>query len=156
MTAVSRIRLMAVAASLALALAACGGKDKASAPPQNETAQSEPPKSEPIAAVSPPAGQKWVDTASDTALGGVVIGNPDAPVKLVEYASHTCPHCALFAAEATGPLRDKYIASGVVSYGIRNQIHDPVDLDVAMLARCNGPARSCRWPSKSGPIFPRS
>jgi protein-disulfide isomerase len=69
-----------------------------------------------------------------------VVGNPDAPIKLVEYASHTCPHCADFAAEAATPLRDKYVAGGVVSYEIRNQIHEPFDLTIAMLARCNGPA----------------
>jgi protein-disulfide isomerase len=124
-----------LAAGLALALAACGGKDSASAPAANE-----PPKSEPIAAIAPPAGQKWAETASETELSGVVVGNPDAPVKLVEYASHTCPHCADFSAEAATPLRDKYIASGVVSYELRNQIHDTIDLTVAMLARCNGPA----------------
>ena len=121
---------LALAAGLSLALAACGSKDD----------PAEPPKAEAIAPIAPPAGQKWADIAAETEMGGIVIGNPNAPVKLVEYASHTCPHCAEFSAEAARPLHDKYVASGVVSYELRNQIHDPVDLTIALLARCNGPA----------------
>jgi protein-disulfide isomerase len=130
MTAPFRARFVLLAASLALALAACGAKDGAK----------EPSKAEPIAAITPPASEQWTQISSETPMGGVVVGNPDAPIKLVEYASHTCPHCADFAAEAAKPLREKYIASGVVSYEIRNQVHDPIDLTIAALARCNGPA----------------
>ncbi|MCX7286398.1 MAG: thioredoxin domain-containing protein, partial [Rhodobacterales bacterium] len=30
--------------------------------------------------------------------GDFSLGSPDAPVKIVEYASYTCPHCADFHA----------------------------------------------------------
>ena len=119
-----------LAAPFALALAACGDK----------TPEGEIPEGEAIAAIPAPAGQAWTDTAAETPEGGVVLGNPDAPVKLVEYASHTCSHCAEFSENGSAPLRDKYVASGVVSYELRNQIHDPVDLTFAVLARCAGPA----------------
>jgi len=69
-----------------------------------------------------------------------VIGNPKAPLKFVEYASHTCSHCADFSKEASAKLADQYVNSGVVSYEIRNLIRDPVDLTIATLARCSGPA----------------
>jgi protein-disulfide isomerase len=126
MSMIRRIALAALAAPLALALAACGSDDEA------------PVKGEPIAAIAAPAGQSWVDTAAVTPEGGYVIGNPEAPLKLVEYASHTCPHCAAFSQEAAAKL-DEYVAKGTVSYELRNQVHDPIDLTIALLVRCGTP-----------------
>lgn len=128
MSSFRRTAFALCAAPLALALAACG-----------ESAEEGAPTGEPIASVAAPAGQSWVETAAVTPEGGYVIGNPDAPLKLVEYASHTCSHCAAFSQEAASEL-DGYVASGVVSYEIRNQIHDPIDLTIALLARCGTPA----------------
>ena len=122
---------LAAIAPLALALAACGSGDDA--------AGGTVAASEPIAPVAAPAGQSWVDTAATTPEGGVVIGNPNAPIKLVEYVSHTCPACAAFSEEASQPI-DDYVATGVVSYEIRNQIHNALDLTLAMLVRCGDPA----------------
>ena len=134
MTKFRRIARMTFAAPLALGLtmglAACGD----SAPATGEVAESAA-----IAAIPAPAGKSWAETATISEFDGYVLGNPDAPVKLVEYASFTCGHCADFSEQAAGPLRDKYISSGVVSYEIRNQIHDPFDLVMARLARCGQP-----------------
>jgi hypothetical protein len=47
-----------------------------------------------------------------TSDGGHLVGNPGAAVKLVEYVSYTCPHCAHFEVEADAPLRLSFIASG--------------------------------------------
>lgn len=130
MTNFRRIALAALAAPLALALAACGS-DAAS--------EAGAPKGEPIAAIPAPAGKVWAETVTVTPEGGYLMGNPDAPLKLVEYASLTCPHCAEFAEKASATLRDKYVASGVVSYELRNQIHDGLDLTMATIARCGAP-----------------
>lgn len=127
MTTFRRFALMTFAAPLALGLAACGD----SAPADGEVAESAA-----IAAIPAPAGQSWAETTTISDYDGYVLGNPNAPVKLVEYASHTCGHCADFSGQSAEALRDKYIASGVVSYEIRNQIHDPYDLVMARLARC--------------------
>lgn len=130
-TPLRRLSLFALAGSAALALAACGdAKDGA------DTAA--PVASEPIAAIPAPEGASWVETAHVSPADGYVMGNPDAPIKLVEYASHTCSHCAAFSMEAAAPL-EEYVESGRVSYEIRNQIHDPLDLTIAMLARCGAP-----------------
>jgi len=123
-----RIALTAFAAPLTLALAACDG-----------ATEEGPIQGDPIAPIAAPAGQSWVETAAETPEGGFVIGNPNAPLKLVEYASHTCGHCAAFAQEAAAEL-DEYVAKGTVSYELRNQIHDPIDLTIALLARCGTPA----------------
>ena len=122
-----RLSLAVLAAPLALGLAAC-----------SEEAEEGAPVGEPIAAIAAPAGTSWVETAAVTPEGGYVIGNPDAPLKLVEYASHTCHVCADFSKQGAAGM-DEYVATGVVSYEIRNLIRDPIDLSIALLARCGSP-----------------
>ena len=124
----TKLRLAALALPLSLALAACS----------DEADTGEVAQSEAIADIPAPEGQEWADAAMVTPEGGVLAGNPDAPIKLVEYASHSCGACAQFAQTAMEPLRE-YINSGRVSFEIRNQIHDPIDLTFAVLARCAGP-----------------
>ena len=119
----------ALAAPLALALAACGGTAE-------ETAEI---KGEAIAAIPAPAGTEWRDKVTVTSYKGHLLGNPDAPLKLVEYGSLTCPTCARFAVEGTEPLAE-YVNSGVVSFELRNfPVHGTVDIVLARLARCGAP-----------------
>jgi protein-disulfide isomerase len=124
-----KLFLAVLALPLSLAVAACGGDAPAD----------EPLVGEPIAHIAPPEGQTWLEVGSETPQGGYVIGNPDAPLKLVEFASHTCSHCAHYSQQSVGPF-EKYLESGVVSHEIRNQIHDALDLTMAMLVRCGDPA----------------
>ena len=92
----------------------------------------------PIVAVSAPAGTTWEATVAETADGGYRMGNPNAPIKLVEYGSRTCPHCAKFSAESAAGLKT-YVATGKVSFEFRDfPIHAP-DLAAIMLGRCGGP-----------------
>jgi protein-disulfide isomerase len=91
---------------------------------------------EPIPAIAAPAGTSWADTVTVTPEGGYMVGNPDAPLKLVEYASHTCGACATFAAQGKPELKQQYIPTGVVSFELRNLVRDPVDLSIATLVRC--------------------
>lgn len=124
-----QLRRIAIATVLAIGLAACGG----------DGGDGETTRAEAIAPIAAPAGQSWVETVAETPEGGILLGNPEAPIKLVEYVSHTCPACAAFAAEAAEPLKSKYVASGVVSYEMRNQIHNALDLALVKLTRCSGP-----------------
>src|SRR3546814_19557489 len=66
------------------------------------------------------------------------MGNPAAPVKLIEYLSYTCPHCAAFSAESAAVLRGRMVKSGKVSLELRNAVRDKLDLAAAALARCAG------------------
>lgn len=93
-----------------------------------------------LEAIPAPNGGEWTEVVSATPEGGFVMGNPDAKVKVVEFASMTCGHCADFAATALPVLADKYVKSGQVSLEIRNFVRDPADVAAALLARCNGPA----------------
>lgn len=96
-------------------------------------------------AVSPGSAQKaaapadWSNRVSQSQVGGHVLGNPAATQKIVEYMSYTCPHCAAFEQESNPALADDFIAKGKTSLEVRNFIRDPVDMTVALLARCGEP-----------------
>jgi protein-disulfide isomerase len=129
MTMLRRPAFIALAASAALALAACGSKDDAADGPA--------PKGAPVAPVAAPAGQTWSDVVSATTEGGMRMGNPNAPLKLVEYGSLSCPHCAKLANAAMKPLVDKYVNTGKVSYEFRSFIiHGAIDVLLTQMASC--------------------
>lgn len=93
------------------------------------------------AAKAVPAARNWLLTTSRTAEGAIVVGNPAAKVKLVEYLSLTCPHCAALAREAMPPLKRDYIARGVASLEVRHAVRDGYDFVASLLLRCEPPAR---------------
>src|SRR5687767_11573915 len=112
-------------AALALGLSACGkSADETGAPGTSST---------PVAKVAPPAGQAWTEKVTVTPEGGYLLGNPAAPIKLVEYGALSCSHCAEFSEAAFTELRDDYIASGRVSYELRLFMLNALDLPAAML-----------------------
>lgn len=89
--------------------------------------------------VTPAAAQHraWTETVARTAEGGYRLGNPDAPVKLVEYGSRMCPTCAHFAKQGMAALRTNYIATGKVSYEYRDYlVHGAPDLAAALVNQC--------------------
>lgn len=83
----------------------------------------------------------WSRTVTQTPAGSFLIGNPAAGIRLIEYVSYTCPHCARFVAEGMQPLKTGWIAEGALSVEIRNLVRDRFDLAAALLARCGGAAR---------------
>ncbi len=92
----------------------------------------------PVEPVAPPANGDWSTVVSQTAEGGFLMGNPNAAVKVVEFGSMTCPHCAEFEEQAMKPLADNYVKSGKVSFEFRNFVRDPFDVAAALIARCGG------------------
>ncbi|AUX70328.1 hypothetical protein CHX26_13205 [Porphyrobacter sp. HT-58-2] len=91
---------------------------------------------DPIPAIAAPAGTNWADTVTVTPEGGYKIGNPDAPLKLVEYASHTCGACANFAKTGKPVIKQKYVPTGVVSFEQREVFLNPYDVVIAGLTQC--------------------
>ncbi len=81
----------------------------------------------------------WVEVTARTPEGGFLMGNPNAKVKLIEFASLTCPHCKDFHAAAMDTIKTKYVASGNVSFEFRNFVLNGPDYAVSILARCQGP-----------------
>ena len=75
--------------------------------------------------------------------GDMNLGNPAAKVRVVEYMSLTCAHCAHFNAEVFPAFKTKYIDTGRVFYTARELLTAPAQVAAAgvMMARCNGGAR---------------
>ena len=121
---------LAGAAALALILAGCGGQS-------NDNASGN--GSAPLTQIPAPNGGDWTATVAVTPEGGFRMGNPDAPVKLVEYASFTCPHCMEFEEQGAEPLKNEFVKSGRVSWEFRPYILFPTDPAISMLMKCRGP-----------------
>jgi len=85
------------------------------------------------------AQRDWTRTIAVTPEGGYRMGNPDAPVKVVEYLSLTCPTCAHFAEHGAPQLIADHVRSGRVSLEYRNYVLNAYDLAAAMISRCAAP-----------------
>jgi protein-disulfide isomerase len=70
-----------------------------------------------------------------------VLGKPDAPITIVEYASLTCPHCAHFESTVLPKLKEKWIDTGKAKLVLRDFPLDEAALRAAMVARCAPPER---------------
>lgn len=69
-------------------------------------------------------------------LGDCVLGAPDAPVTVVEYASVTCPHCARFHTSTLPELKEKYIDRGHMRLVFREFPLNQLDIAAYIFARC--------------------
>jgi len=127
-----KTRLYLVPVLAALALAGCKKQADGSATPAATNTASATP-------VAAPAGG-WTEQVVKTADGGYLMGNPNAPVKLIEYGSRSCPHCAHFDKEGVPLLKSQYVATGKVSYEFRDFPIHPMDVAAILLGQCNGPA----------------
>jgi protein-disulfide isomerase len=124
------MKTAALLAALSLTLAGCGG----GADGNSATSAA------PVQGKAAPAGQTWPEVVAKTAEG-YRMGNPDAPIKLVEYGSRLCPACRAFATESLPPMVQNYVTSGKVSYEFREfLIHGKADLPPSLLGRCVGEA----------------
>jgi hypothetical protein len=83
----------------------------------------------------------WTKMVTRMPNGAYVLGNPKAKVRLVEYLSYSCNHCAEFSAQSATPLKANYVAKGNVAVEVRNAVRDRYDFAAALLARCGGPAK---------------
>ena len=80
--------------------------------------------------------------ATDTVvIPDMELGNPEAQVTVIEYASFTCPHCARFHAETFPRLMADYIEPGRIRFIYREVFFDRYGLWAALVARCGGPER---------------
>jgi len=70
-----------------------------------------------------------------------VLGSPDAPITIIEYASLSCPHCARFATEVLPKLKPKWIDTGKAKLVMRDFPHNAPALLAGTVARCVPPER---------------
>lgn len=124
----------------AIALAACSDSGKQAEAPTPPADSSPAPAAPAAPAVAAPKPEGTVDMAKliqPGALPEKVLGNADAPVTIVEYASMTCPHCARFHEVTLPELKTKYIDTGKARLIMREFPFDPRAEAGFMLARCS-------------------
>ncbi|MBM3651195.1 MAG: DsbA family protein [Alphaproteobacteria bacterium] len=68
--------------------------------------------------------------------GDHVLGDPKAPVTIIEYASFTCPHCAYFHLQILPDLKKKWIDTGKAKLVYRDFPLDQVAAKAAQIAEC--------------------
>lgn len=93
----------------------------------------------PVMSKTSGAKTDWAGTIAATPEGGILIGNPAAPIKLVEFASYTCGHCKAFHEKAVPALKAKYIADGKVSLEQRSFVRNGPDFSASLLVACQAP-----------------
>ena len=71
----------------------------------------------------------------------IILGDPDAPVFMIEYASLGCSHCADFHRDTFPKLKKNYIDTGKVKFVFRNFPLGTPSVAAAMIAHCAGPNR---------------
>ncbi|KAA9005973.1 DsbA family protein [Histidinibacterium aquaticum] len=79
-----------------------------------------------------------MDTSS---IAEMTLGEEDAPVTVIEYASFTCPHCRDFHQNLYPELKSDYIDEGQVQLIYREVYFDLPGLWASMVARCGGEMR---------------
>jgi len=90
----------------------------------------------PLSLIAEAMAQSVSDVAKPVSLPEMALGPADASVTIVEYASMTCPHCAVFDTTVFPKIKSEYIDTGKVRYVFREF---PLDIKAAagsMLARC--------------------
>ncbi|MDE1467897.1 DsbA family protein [Aurantiacibacter sp. D1-12] len=84
---------------------------------------------------APAAAQHWNAEVEQTAQGHRV-GNPDAPLQLIEFVSYTCPHCAHFERDSEAELRYFYVHEGYAAVEVRHLIRNIADVAAALVTEC--------------------
>ena len=75
------------------------------------------------------------------AVTEMILGDVNAPIEIIEYASMTCPHCANFHSDVYPQLKANYIETGKVKFVFREVYFDKYGMWASMIARCAGPDR---------------
>ena len=113
----------------------------------------------------PQAVAQTTDKASLLAIQPTdhVLGDPKAPITLIEYASFTCPHCAHFSVAILPEVKKKWVDTGKVKLIYRDFPLDQTALKAAQLAECAAKERyygvvemifanQQKWATASDPI----
>ena len=102
-----------------------------------ETAEAATPTSETgNAQAAEPAAKKFDPSALADSSFDIVIGNPDAPVTMVEYASLSCPHCAKFHNEVLPALKKDLVSQGDLRLVFRHFPLNAPALKAAQAVEC--------------------
>ncbi len=90
----------------------------------------------PAKPAQPAAAAPAAAPASTAQYKEFVLGDPKAPVTVIEYASLTCSHCAHFHQTVYGDIKKNYIDTGKIRFVFRDFPLDTWAMAGALLARC--------------------
>ncbi|SFD66352.1 DsbA family protein [Roseivivax sediminis] len=82
------------------------------------------------------AAQESGEESETVEITEMTLGEADAPVEVIEYASYTCPHCASFHQQVFGELKANYIDTGKISFTMREVYFDKYGMWASLIARC--------------------
>jgi protein-disulfide isomerase len=100
-----------------------------------ETKQLDVPTADaPMAADAVPAAPS--DPAVDVMMAPRSIGKADAPVKITEYSSLTCGHCAAFHKDTLPEFKKKFIDTGRVQLTFKEFPLNLPAIEASMILRC--------------------
>ena len=137
------LAIVVIGGGAAYYLTAQNGEEMASMEPAggqaSEATASDTTATEETATPAPapkPAPASVTTSDEEVLLAPHVLGDPDAPVTIIEYASLTCPHCAAFHRETFPQLKEKYIDTGKVKLESRDFPLDERAALATLLAHC--------------------
>jgi protein-disulfide isomerase len=107
--------------AVGVALGGCGGGVGPTADAATDKALNVPPVAELMA---------------DGPLGERVLGSPNAPITVIEYASLTCPHCAHFQKEVFPRVKKELIDTGKIRFIVREFPIGHTSGAAAIINRC--------------------
>jgi len=113
-----------------------GGDQQPVAQQQQQQAPAAPAPAEAAEPPQPKQALRTTAVPADGMVPDMVLGDPDAPVTIIEYSSLTCPHCAAFHRETLPKIKDEFIATGKAKLVYRDFPFDNLALGGAMLTRC--------------------
>lgn len=93
---------------------------------------------DPVTGLLPGAANAQANDGALPVITDMVLGNPEAAVEVIEYASYTCPHCATFHANQFPQLKANYIDSGKIRFVYREVFFDRPGLWASLIARSTG------------------
>jgi len=99
-----------------------------------------PSHSLPLPSLVSPANAQETEVDTSTIVD-MTMGDPNAPVTVIEYASYTCSHCKRFHEGPFKQLKKEFIDTGKVHFIYREVYFDRYGLWASMVARCGGPER---------------
>lgn len=119
------------AAGLLLLTSACGSSAE-----DANAATAETPSSNSAPDTTP---QETATMASNMATQDMTLGDENAPLSMIEYASVTCPGCAYFHQDIYPKLKSDYIETGKVRFTFREFPTAPQQLSYLgfVLSRCS-------------------
>ena len=98
----------------------------------------QPPSQGPSLSVGTEQSADDIDTSI---VQDMSLGNPQADVTVIEYASFSCPHCRDFHQQVFGQIKAEYIETGKIRFVHREVYFDRFGLWAGIVARCGGADR---------------